>query len=233
MRRSSMLCLIVIPCLLAAVPSRAGVIGMALRWQQGGTLSTGQEVHAFHMSLIFDEPSRLLNIFDASWFSSTPFYQYTTPPFNPPNDTTAPNSGLFTFAPDLAFDSYVSIGDMEGADGTDLAGDPFFAMGTNTITGGWFDTNPSTPDGATYATNQVFLGQFSFVGTALDFQSSPMSSVTIFDITYKNALGNTVQTSFGALPHWPVGIYMPPPIPTPATSIALLAGLGLASRRRR
>jgi hypothetical protein len=171
----------------------------------------------YHVYARFDEPSILLNVFNVNWVSDANFYQYTAPPFNTPNDTTPPNSGLFPFAPGLEFDTYVTIGDTEGADGTDTAGDPNFVMGANTINGGWFDTNPTTLDGATDANFEVLIAQITVMGVVRGI-SGPMSGAAW--ATYKDAAGNTRQERF-------------PTPPAPGTGIALLAGLGLSSRRRR
>jgi hypothetical protein len=200
--------------LAAAGGANAAIIGFEAVLQ--GSSASGDTYAVF---AVFDEASVLLNIFDANWVADSNFFQYTAAPFNPPNDTTAPNSGFLTFAPPLAFDSYVTIGDTEGADGTDTAGDPSFVMGLNTITGGWFDTNPITLDGATDINNKVFIAQLTVTGVVRGV-SGPMSGSA--DVTYKDALGNTVQTSLGSVSF----------IPTPG-AMALFGLAGLTAGRRR
>jgi hypothetical protein len=174
-------------------------------------------VDVFNLSVQFDNNARVLNIFSANLVTASNFYQYTAAPFNPPNDTTAPNSGFITFASDLQWDSYVTIGDTDGADGTDTAADPDFVMGANTITGGWFDTNPTTPDGLSDASFRVFVARITLLtgGVRAIF---PISGTAM--VTYENSAGQLVQE-------------LVTNIPTPGTGLALLAGVGMASRRRR
>jgi hypothetical protein len=212
MLRASTLCLTSLACLLATGTSRAAIIGVEPVFI--GSSAFGDTYHLF---AVFDEPSVLLNLFNVNWVGNSNFYQYTTPPFNPVNDVTPPNSGFFGFAPGLEFDSYVSIGDTDSADGTDIKSDPAFDMGTNTITGGWFDSNPLTADGATDINNAVFVAQLTLTGGTNIFANIARGNGSL---TYRDFAGNTIQ---GPLPV----------MPTPGTSIALLAGLGLSSRRRR
>ncbi|MFG0258580.1 MAG: hypothetical protein ACF8GE_11820 [Phycisphaerales bacterium JB043] len=193
--------------------SHASVVGMDSRFHASGSLSTGESVQAWHLYVVFDEPATILNIFDADIVFGGTLYQ-TGAPFG---GDTPPNSGFFGFDPDLQWDTYVSIGVMDSTVSDDTTTDPDFAFGSNTISGGWFDANPATPDGATDGTfpAEVFVGQVSVVGSARGLGGSIRS----IGVTYRDAAGAIVQE----IVWWP----------TPGTGFALLAGLGLASRRRR
>ncbi|MFG0258578.1 MAG: hypothetical protein ACF8GE_11810 [Phycisphaerales bacterium JB043] len=206
--------------------AHAGFFGLVMRWQTTATLSTGEDVHVFSLHARFFEPVQLLNVFEANWVADIPFYQ-TGAPFG--GDVVS-NSGFFGFDSDLQWDTWVTLGDPDAADGTDTTVDPDFAMGPNTISGGWFDANPGTPDGQTDASNEALVAQLSFY--AEDYGVGPGAPISgSLGVTWKDGTGATVQDVWSPL--FGGFLFEGPPPPAPGSTIALLAGLGLASRRRR
>ncbi|MFG0258579.1 MAG: hypothetical protein ACF8GE_11815 [Phycisphaerales bacterium JB043] len=211
---------------LTAQSAHGGLIGLSLRWQTTSALTSGDDVHVFRMYARFTDPVTLLNVFEADLTSAIPFYQ-TGAPFG---GDIVPSSGFFGFDSDLQWDTWVTAGDPDAADGTDTTTDPDFAMGSNTISGGWFDANPGTPDGQTDVNLEVLIMQVSFlvddyVGIG---SGGPMSGG--LGVTYKDGAGSTIQETTNPLLG---GFEFGPPPPAPGSGIAMLVGLGMASRRRR
>ncbi|MHC4977074.1 MAG: hypothetical protein ACYTF7_10795 [Planctomycetota bacterium] len=165
------------------------------------------------MYLQFDGAARVLNVFDANLVTSSNLYQ-TPAPFG---SDTAPNSGFFGFDADLPWDSHVTIGITDSAASTDIATDPAFAFGASSVVGGWFDSDPGSPDGDTDASDRVFVAQLSLLGGARTI--APFAGTAF--VTYEDVVGGGVVQE-EVLPY-----------PTPGTCVLMLAGLGMASRRRR
>ncbi|MHC4977075.1 MAG: hypothetical protein ACYTF7_10800 [Planctomycetota bacterium] len=194
--------------LVAAGSANAALIGFEAR--SIGDTGYGER---FEIYALFDEASVILNVFDAAWVSDGNFHQ-SGAPFG---SDTAPNSGFFSFDPSLPSDSFVTIGVTDSAVSTDISTDPAFVFGANTVSGGWFDGDPGSQDGATDGANEVFLGQLTIVGGARG-DSGPMSGTA--GVTFFDAGGGTVQQ---------VGAFVPTP---GAMALFGLAGL-TAGRRRR
>ncbi|MFG0258582.1 MAG: hypothetical protein ACF8GE_11830 [Phycisphaerales bacterium JB043] len=179
-----------------------------------GTQSvTGGDVDVWDMFIELDAPARVLNVFEANLSTSGTIYQ-TGAPFG---SDTAPNSGFFGFDADLQWDSFVTIGDADSADGNDTTTDPDFAFGSNTISGGWFDSNPSTHDGQTDANNRAYAGRISLIAGA---RAAAVPFLGDAFVTYVTPSDDLIQEYII-------------PYPTPGTGVLMLAGLGVASRRHR
>jgi hypothetical protein len=161
---------------------------ISTEFQSTETLTSGQQVEVYHMYARGFDPGDVLFLVEkvSVALGSSP-YQFTSIPFASQNDVTPPNSGFFSFAPDLRWDSYVTIGDADSADGTDIVDVGTLILGPTSLEGLWLDSNESTHDGEADAFGRVFLGQLTFLsgqsaslsGQALLHYSQPGSDFFI------------------------------------------------------
>jgi hypothetical protein len=177
------------------------------------TLSDGSPIWVLRFYAEFDDPTdRLLSITGASITAFPhPLYQH---PFG---TDTEPNAALHAMAPDLAFDSFVTMNRFSnstlGSWTPQTSLEPGSAFSATGFTGGWFI------DGDAPQT----IGQLSYLIAQLsieDYEPIPSFSVSVI-VAWKTLTSGAIFTEGAASS----------PIPAPAT--LALFGLTFIGRRRR
>jgi hypothetical protein len=212
--------------LILTSTSYGGMVSLEARFQGHQTLTTGEGIEVYHLYLSFDEVVQVFIVWDIDFILGGDMYQYTTPPFNPPRLNSAPNSNFFQFAPDLQWDTFLTIGDRDSADGSDIAVDSNWVFGTFgpdviQTPGGWFDSNPATQDGLSDINNDVFIAQITLLTSTLT-GADPFRGAG--RITYNDVNSITSQALVQSANY---------NVPAPGTGFVLLTGLGAIRRRRR
>lgn len=151
---------------------------------------------------------------------------------------TAPPSAFVPAFPDLAFDTFVTIGfkdDMGGADNTST--DPDFSFSSTMIFGGWFNSNPPSRQGegtfnADTGNYETLIAQVGMTGldagAELRQEGSGPTSEFVGDIFTGVMTVNTQGPDGGA----DANDIVLRKVPTPG-AVALFGIAGLAAGRRR
>jgi uncharacterized protein (TIGR03382 family) len=198
--------------LAASAGASAAFTGISLEFS-GTTATHGPGFWAVRVFANFSNPGdRLLSVTGANYTPSLGhvFYQ------NPFGGATEPNPALIPVFPDLAWDTFVTIGSLtQGTPSTAL--EPGSSMTATSFTGGYF-IDGDAPQGLAGAAGKVLLAQLTIQNPTAGVDV--MGSMTI---AWKAAGGSGAQFVEGAF----CAI-----CPAPG-ALALLGLAGLAGGRRR
>jgi hypothetical protein len=186
---------------LGGQAAMGALVGAELRtnpsWDAAASAVLQQDAHVVRLYAVFDGPAGpgdenvVLAVFNTNLTTidgGVTFYQY--PPPNGGN--TAPDSTLFGLFPELEWDTFITIGRLDNADGgdsTDMF--PDFVMGPNFLLGGWFNSFPPNLQGAPDQDFAVVLAQL----TLLDLPPGTDAAVGPDLVLYSSVLTGTLTIS--------------------------------------